>query len=52
MSLTEPQGVSRGVGQSVQFVEFGQRQVVAGVGAGSAPGQVLLDPDEQVLGLT
>jgi hypothetical protein len=36
---------------SVQPVEFGQRQVVAGVGAGPAPGQVLLDPDEQILRL-
>jgi hypothetical protein len=51
MSLAEPQRISRSICQSVQFVELGQRHVVAGVGAGTSPGQVLLDPDEQILRL-
>ena len=51
MSLAEPQRISRSICQSVQFVELGQRHMVAGVGAGTSPGQVLLDPDEQILRL-
>jgi len=51
MGLAEPQRISRRICQSVQPVELGQRHVIAGIGAGLSPGQVLLDPDEQVLRL-